>query len=185
MSTSQQPLRDRTHGQPETSPVSHLGAQVGRFMRQAGLLRAQMAKNDLSGIEWSAYSVLFWLVSDGAMRPGALAETMCADPSTISRQTAALIEHGLVERQPDPDDGRAALLVATDRGRTTLADMRAARDALFEAVLVGWSAEDVSLLGDLLGRFTADLEQARPGLRKRGPVESGSTEPATSRKETP
>ena len=46
-----------------------------------------------------------------------LAERFGCDPSNISVLVDRLAEHGLVERQPDPRDGRVKLVVATESGR--------------------------------------------------------------------
>ena len=43
----------------------------------------------------------------------ALAAAVHSDPSTVSRQVAALVRAGLIERQADPEDGRASVLVPT------------------------------------------------------------------------
>ena len=56
------------------------------------------------------------------MRAGALAECMQSDPSTVSRQVAALVKDGLLERRADPADGRASLLVLTEKADAVLAD---------------------------------------------------------------
>jgi DNA-binding MarR family transcriptional regulator len=87
--------------------------QVVRLMRQLGSLKAQAATQGRHPVEWSSYALLLHLIQDGPMRSSALAETVCADPSTVSRQAATLVELGLVERRPDPDDRRAVQLAAT------------------------------------------------------------------------
>ena len=51
---------------------------------------------------------------------------LCADPSTVSRQVASLVKAGLVERQADPDDGRASILVPTELGRAKVREHSAA-----------------------------------------------------------
>ncbi|WP_162248105.1 MarR family winged helix-turn-helix transcriptional regulator [Angustibacter sp. Root456] len=145
---------------------SELSAQVVRLTRQVAALRAHLTNRARHGVEWSAYVVLFHLVKAGAMRSSALAEMVCSDPSTISRQTASLVEHGLVERRPDPDDGRAVQLAATDAGRALFDQMRAERDGLIASVLVDWDPADVATLAHLLDRFTTDLERHRPRLLK-------------------
>ena len=148
------------------SASSELSAQVVRLTRQVGALRAHLTNRARHGVEWSAYVVLFHLVKSGAMRSNALAEMVCSDPSTISRQTASLVEHGLVERRPDPDDGRAVQLAPTEKGRALFDQMRAERDALIASVLVDWDDDDVRALTTLLDRFTTDLERHRPRLLK-------------------
>lgn len=146
------------------TPAAELSAQVVRLSRQLSALRAHTMAKQRHGVEWSAYALLFHLVSAGPMRASALAELVCADPSTVSRQTAALVELGFVERQRDPEDGRAARLVATTAGHAMFERMRADRDALFEDVLVDWDHADVTRLASLLHRFTTDLERHRPRL---------------------
>ena len=64
---------------------------------------------------------------------------------------------GLVERQPDPDDGRASLLVATPDGQVAFAAKRRQRHELFQRVMGDWSAADVETLTTLLSRFNDDL----------------------------
>ena len=148
------------------SIASELSTQVVRLTRQVGALRAHITAHQRAGVEWSAYVVLFHLVTSGAMRSNALAELACADPSTISRQTASLVEHGMVERRPDPDDGRAVQLAATEAGLALFQQMRAERNALLGSVLADWDPTDVRHLATLLDRFTTDLERHRPRLLK-------------------
>ena len=60
--------------------------------------------------------------NEGPMRAGALAECLQSDPSTVSRQVAALVKDGLLERRADPADGRASLLVLTAKADAVLAE---------------------------------------------------------------
>ena len=46
-----------------------------------------------------------------------LARRFGCDPSNISVLVDRLVERALVERRPDPSDGRVKLIVATDSGR--------------------------------------------------------------------
>ena len=143
-----------------------VSAQVVRLMRQLSGLKAQVAAHSRHQVEWSSYALLLHLIQDGPMSSSALAESVCADPSTVSRQAAALVDQGLVERRPDPADRRAVQLAATDRGEALFRQMREDREAIFDTVLGDWSEEDVEQLTALLARFTADLERHRPSLLK-------------------
>jgi DNA-binding MarR family transcriptional regulator len=118
------------------------------------------------GAEWSAYVLLFHLVQDGPMRSRDLAACVAADPSTVSRQAATLVELGLVERRPDPADRRAVQLAATERGAELFRRIGADREAMFDIVLADWSDSDVEQLTSLLARFTTDIERHRPLLTK-------------------
>lgn len=111
-------------------------------------------------VEWSAHVILKTLRTEGPIRAGALAEAVQSDPSTVSRQVAALVRDGLLERRADPQDGRAALLVLTDRAREVLADQDKARLGHFARMLAGWSDEDLAQFAGLLRRFTDDYDNA-------------------------
>src|SRR3954470_9836870 len=146
--------------------TGQVSAQVVRLMRQLGSLKAQAAAHSRHGADWSAYVLLFHLVQNGAMRSRDLADCVAADPSTVSRQAAALVDLGLVERRPDPADRRAVQLAATQRGADLFGQIRADREAMFDIVLSDWSPTDVAQLTCLLARFTTDIERHRPRLMK-------------------
>src|SRR4051812_33904981 len=117
--------------------VRELSEQVPRFMRLVHALKTQAAKND-SG-DRAALVLLFPLVRLGPLRQGALAELVHADPSTVSRHVAALVERGLVTRMADETDGRASRLVVTDAGHAELEQLRRERQAHVERATGGWS----------------------------------------------
>jgi DNA-binding MarR family transcriptional regulator len=60
------------------------------------------------------------------------------DTSVISRSVAVAEHRGLVCRRPDPRDGRACLLSATEHGRQCLADRRNKRLRLLSSVIDEW-----------------------------------------------
>ena len=69
---------------------------------------------------------------------------------------------GHVERHADPDDGRAIVLAATDKGRETHRRMREQRDRLTARVVDGWDRADTERLTELVGRLAADMQAALP-----------------------
>ncbi len=142
-----------------SSQASDVGRHLVTLMRLMGKVKAQAAASELKGLEWSAYVLLFHLITDGPQRSKALAERLHADPSTVSRQAAALVDLGLVERTPDPGDGRAALLGASPAGHQLFEGMQARRDTLFRAVLADWADDDANDFTRLLRRFNTDFEK--------------------------
>lgn len=104
-------------------------------------------------------SLLGHLVDKGPQRVGEIAAAIGTDPSTVSRQVAALVDAGFAERRPDPDDGRAHRLVATEAGTDRCVEGRRKRMEMFTAVLASWPAQDRQQLAGLLGRFADDLQE--------------------------
>ena len=130
------------------------------LMRSFTRAKARMLAAAKHDVEWSSHIVLRCLANDGPMRSSALADCLQSDPSTISRQVAAMVKDGLLERRADPEDGRASLLVLTPKATTVLAEHDEIRIEHFAQMLDSWSERDVRRFADLLGRFTHDYETA-------------------------
>ena len=147
-----------------------LSEQIPRFMRLVHALKNQAAKTD--GGDRAALVLLFPLERLGPLRQGALAELVHADPSTVSRHVAVLVERGLVRRVADETDGRASRLVVTDDGQAALEALRRERESLFERVTTGWNAADLAAFTTLFGRLLDDLSTTLPGNDACGPTDA-------------
>lgn len=121
---------------------------MGRVGRQ---LRAAF-KSDPAAI-----GVLYQLSRSGPVRISALANALALDVSTTSRHVRGLETDELVERQADPEDGRATLLHITEAGRQFLADAIAERSAVLRAATAGWDEHDLTALNHYLARLADDL----------------------------
>lgn len=97
--------------------------------------------------------------ADGPVRVSDLAASLELDLSTVSRQVRQLVDSGLVTRHSDPDDGRAARLALSGRGRDVLEAVKAARRTVLAGTLAQWSAEDRRALAEAVGRLAADLHR--------------------------
>lgn len=138
-----------------------LASVVFAFGKQQAAVAARMSK---SGIDRSAIVLLKNLVALGPSRSGALAEAVHSDPSTVSRQVAALVRSGLVARRADPVDGRASLLVITDAGLALLEEQRARFALALARLLVDWDQDEADTFIRLFERFLADHEANLPDL---------------------
>ncbi|HET6189629.1 MAG TPA: hypothetical protein VFE59_21890, partial [Trebonia sp.] len=78
---------------------------------------------------------------------------------TVSRQVAALVSRGLLERQADQLDGRASLLAVTGAGRAAIAEHERGRQAFFDEVLTGWTTQEMHQFAEQLERFTAAYDR--------------------------
>jgi DNA-binding MarR family transcriptional regulator len=162
MSTSAAPDAGRpTAPSPQrTAEVRRLVEQMPRFMRLAHAFKSLPATPD--GRERAPLVLLFPLTRLGPLRQSALAELVHADPSTVSRHVAWLVEHDLVQRVADETDGRATRLVVTDAGRTAVERLAEERATHLGAILTGWSEADLAALTGLFGRLLDDLTAALP-----------------------
>jgi len=68
-----------------------------------------------------AHGNLFQYLDDAGTRVGVLAQRAAVSKQAMAQLVAHLEQHGYVERVPDPDDGRAKLVRATERGREVYA----------------------------------------------------------------
>ena len=75
----------------------------------------------------------------------------------MSRHVAQLERSGLVERTPDPDDGRAQLVGLTDDGQQLLDQAFQRRRDLLESALAGWEPADIAEFERLLGKFVTGV----------------------------
>lgn len=102
----------------------------------------------------AAFRTLLMVLQQGPVKPMLLAAILGHDRSVLSRQLHQLLELGLVERLPDPRDGRGASIVITDVARHRLERVKAeARDS-FRHGLASWSDEDLDQLIRLLAKLT-------------------------------
>ena len=147
-----------------TDAVAPLSEAVVRLTRASHSMRTHLVARDPDGLDWAGFALLFQLVQGGPRRPSTLAEAACVDPSTVSKQVTDLARLGLVERRPDPADGRATLLVATAAGVRLYEQRRQDRIELFRRVVEDWPIEDVEALTTLLERFTDSFFAARTDL---------------------
>jgi DNA-binding MarR family transcriptional regulator len=86
-----------------------------------------------------------------------LADRAGRDYTTVSRQVAKLERMKLVTRRAAPADRRVREALITDKGKTMVQAVDAARDRLFAPVLAKWSDRDFDSLVRLTRRFVDDL----------------------------
>ena len=119
---------------------SALMRQFGLFFRRAERWHRSL---HLHGgdrpLERAAYQVLNRIAGGGPSRLSALADDLCVDLSTISRQVAALQAAGLVGRMPDPRDGRASLIAATPAGQALFTHNREKWTRSMRDLLADWT----------------------------------------------
>lgn len=109
--------------------------------------------------ERAVYLVLRRVAYEGPMRVTEVARDLGVEPSTASRHLQCLEGKGWITRLADPDDGRVALVAATDDGEEVVRRIEAERRSVFSGALSDWAAADREALFDLTERFYADLSE--------------------------
>ena len=154
----------------EPDLADRLGRELVRFVRLINKAKSQVSAPGPDGIERAAYAILFALIHEGPQRTSKLAEFLHAEISTISRQSSSLVQHGLVERQADPEDGRACLLAATAEGMRVFEENRKQRNQWLAEVLGDWSEDDRRTFHRLFARLNSAIEEHSPHLADVSPA---------------
>jgi DNA-binding MarR family transcriptional regulator len=118
-----------------------LRVSLGLLFRR---LRQLKAEGELTLPESSA---LTRLDRSGPTTSGALARLEQISPQSMGATLAALEGRGLVDRQPDPMDGRRAVISVTDAGREVLRSRRnESTKRLARALAAGFTQDEVHQL---------------------------------------
>ncbi len=149
---------------PIDGPVADVADTFVELMRSFHRAKARYLAAAQHDVEWSAQMVLRQLANHGPMRAVEIATCLQSDPSTVSRQVAAMVKDGLLERRSDPEDGRASILALTPRADDALAEHERVRLSHFADMLSDWTASDLSAFAVLLRRFTDDFEKSSSTL---------------------
>jgi len=142
----------------DVDDVARLRVALGRISR---LLERSIASE---GLTRTQLSVLGTVRRHGPIGIGELAEIEGVNPTMLSRIVAKLDEIGLISRQPDPDDGRAARVVITSAGAELQARLQQERTDVLSAMLRELPPGRSRQLLDALPALEALVEQmaARP-----------------------
>lgn len=117
MTSSEPALGQKLTAASLTDDLSFLMARANALSLAAG--NAALAPH---GLKARSYSVLALAVDDSRPTQRELAAFLRLDPSQVVALVDDLQRRGLVERQPDPTDRRANVVLATDAGRALHAE---------------------------------------------------------------
>ncbi len=141
----------------QEQPQSPEEAVIGLLMQAGRRLRTRHPDDE---VDPSTFPLAKQLMCHDGIRLCDLAARVELDASTVSRQIKQLEDKGLVERTPDPDDGRASLIHLSAAGHRTMQASFQRRLERIKTVLGPWAQHDKDLLQELLTRLAADLREA-------------------------
>jgi DNA-binding MarR family transcriptional regulator len=124
---------------------SDLRVAIGRLARRIKQLYEE------GEVTFSETSVLSRLNREGPTTPGALAAAEHVRPQAIVTTLNSLERRGLIERSPDPGDGRRVVVTLTGPGQQVLTDKGwSVTQAFATALETHFSPAEESLLREVL-----------------------------------
>jgi DNA-binding MarR family transcriptional regulator len=115
---------------------------VQLYVALGRIVRALRQEAPSSEVGPGGLSVLVVLDGQGPQRIGALAEAVAVTPPSMTRIINALETEGLVDRQPDPLDGRAQVVAMTAAGRALLTSGKEVKLAALRRRIADLPAEE-------------------------------------------
>src|SRR3954466_2140216 len=122
-----------------------------------GLVQRSIARHALAELGSPGVTAPALIQREGHVRVSEVAEQLSVDLSVASRQVAALVVAGYVEREPDPDDRRATRLRATAAGTRVLTESHKRMVSTATSALSGWSDQEIAGLASQLERLREDF----------------------------
>lgn len=141
--------------QESLDSINHTLARVMRLSGSRSMFARQASAADVD-LAQPSYVLLRTLIDEGALPMGGLARIAHMDLGMAARQVNALVEAGLVSRQPDPADRRVSLVAVTAAGKRVAGSLQGVRRRHLERALSGWTAAELDEFDRLLTRFLAD-----------------------------
>jgi DNA-binding MarR family transcriptional regulator len=141
----------------EDAAPSRLSSTPSWLIGQASVQAQRLLRDGLGALDSRGYHyrLLAALQEFGPASQVALGRRVRIDRSDVVAALNDLVAGGLVERSPDPADGRRNIVAITSEGAARLARLDAAVDAVQEELLAPLSPMERQVLVDLLNRILA------------------------------
>jgi len=141
--------------------LGRLEQEVGVLIRRVKRVIGERARAVHPDLQPASYLMLTFLATEGPQRSSAVSERFNVDKGAISRQVQHLSDLGLLDREPDPADGRAVLISASPDAVRRMEAVDRDRRVWLEERLEDWSEDD-------LRGFVGGLERYNRALDKNG-----------------
>jgi DNA-binding MarR family transcriptional regulator len=134
------------------APLGYLIHEVARLIKRRFEDEAKA-----HGITLAQWRALGQVATNDCITQREIADSMDADPMTVSGILDRLEKRGLIERYPDPSDSRAKLARLTPAGEELFQTARKVGLAMYENAIAGLSASERQALQTGLEKMRANL----------------------------
>lgn len=149
---------------------------AGYLVNHAARLLAHQLDASLAplGLSTGPFPLLLHLWEQDGLTQKDLVERLGYEQPTVAATLSRMERDGLVERRPDPLDGRAQRIWLTDRGRNLQAAAQDTAQAVNGRALAGLSPQEAEQFVKMIQRVVNSLQAIRvetdpPSKRKRQP----------------
>ena len=150
------------------TPLTDAAARLRMAIVRTGRRLRQEAAAESSGLTPTSTAALATIERHGPLTPSELAELERVKRPTVTRTLGCLDREGLIERTPDPADGRSSLVAVNAAGRERLRRLRGRKNAYLAKRMRDLPAEDVAALeraAEILeGMLESEDARARRGV---------------------
>lgn len=144
--------------QSRPAALHDLEREVGVLLRRVKRVIAERAAEVHRELQPTSFLMLSWVAEQGPVRASALVCEFKVDKGAVSRTVQHLEELGLLERTPDPADGRATLVSASAEAKRRLDRVEERRREWFDERLTGWTVAELGDLATALRRYNDTLD---------------------------
>ncbi len=139
--------------------LGRLEQELGVLIRRVKRVIGERARAVHPDLQPASYLMLTFLAADGPQRSSVVSERFNVDKGAISRQVQHLCDLGLLEREPDPVDGRATLISASADAVRRMSAVDRDRRRWLDEQLKGWSEDDLREFVTGLARYNGALDK--------------------------
>jgi DNA-binding MarR family transcriptional regulator len=157
----------------DTTPLA-IVARVGRaaaYFDQS--TNALLGRHGLSRSSWDVLASLRRAGMPYELSPTELYRGLMRTSGTMTNRLKRLQQLGLIERSPDPQDGRGLLVRLTEKGLSLVDRIAPAHLANERDLLRSLTPADLDTLEDILRRLLSDLERSQPAPPADSPTGAG------------
>src|SRR5690349_11013056 len=147
------------------TPLTDAAARLRMAIVRTGRRLRQEAAGEVSGLTPTSTAALATIERHGPLTPSELAELERVRRPTITRTLGCLEREGLIDRTPDPADGRSTLISVNASGRERLRRLRGRKNAYLARRMRDLPDADVATLERAAEILELMLEEPR---RERG-----------------
>jgi DNA-binding MarR family transcriptional regulator len=168
----------------DVSPMGIIGrmSRLSRFLERS--IAAVLARYGLNEPQFAVLAALRRAGPPHTLSPTDLYNGLLVSSGAMTNRLDRLAAAGLVERVPDPGDGRSLLVALTGKGQQVINEAVAAHTANEHRLLSSLSLEERAQLADVLRRLLLQFEDRPPPTRSRdpgsGPAATGRSSPRRS-----